>query len=167
MPERLLYLVNHGAQEDCILLADRLSSEDFTALHHSPLAHAVETAQVLAQRLPGVPVHQDDLLDDDIPEHVDTHAAYSAFRETGGLKNAQAAEERYVGVPERDERLLIVTNTVLIAWFARSAIATPPWRWAGLKLRGCGLTILSCKENRPPAIVSFNDAEHLEPRSGE
>ena len=85
MADRLLYLARHGeaeaAQADnpadgeltetgrqrSNLLGKRLQGISFAALHHSPWTRAVQTAELVAKHLPGVPLHPSDLLQECIP----------------------------------------------------------------------------------------------------
>jgi broad specificity phosphatase PhoE len=49
------------------LLGSRLAGIEVAAVLHSPRLRAAQTAAILAEDLPGVPVHANDLLDDRTP----------------------------------------------------------------------------------------------------
>ena len=80
----LLYLVRHAEQEQtpdedptvgisprgrqqARLLGQRLKDVPFDGIHHSPALRAEETAQLVAESLPGIPVHASALLSDRTP----------------------------------------------------------------------------------------------------
>jgi Histidine phosphatase superfamily (branch 1) len=85
MANRLLYLARHGESEaaqaanpedgeltetgrqQSKLLGKRLQGIPFTAIHHSPWTRATQTAEIVAEHLPGVPLHPSDLLQECVP----------------------------------------------------------------------------------------------------
>ncbi len=152
-------------------LGARLADVPFAAVHHSPLRRATETAEIVAGRLPGVPLVPSDLLRDCVPsaperellspvlaEFVD---GFSEAELGAGPPQAAAALERYAG-PSPDERHeLLVTHNFLIGWFVCAALGAPDWRWLLLNQLNCGLTIIHYRADRPPSLVSYNDVGHL------
>jgi broad specificity phosphatase PhoE len=70
---RFLYLVRHGAadphdgplsaagREQARLTGERLRDVPFSGICHGPLPRAAQTAELIAARLPGVPVSACDL----------------------------------------------------------------------------------------------------------
>jgi hypothetical protein len=91
MANRLLYLARHGEYEaaqaaepedgelteigrqQSKLLGNRLRGIPFSAVHHSPWTRAVQTAELVAEHLPGVPLRPSDLLQECIPAVPDRH----------------------------------------------------------------------------------------------
>ena len=190
MARTLLYLVRHGEQDpaqshsgsgglsalgrsQADRLGRRLKGVPFTTIHHSPLPRAAETAEVIADYLPGVPRHACDLAADRTPvPSVVRRDDYPSrllpwLDEVPGEERdedavaLQAAVERLGTVGTEDRHELVVTHNFVIGWFVRHVLDAPTWRWAGLNQDNCGLTIVRWETGRSPALVCFNDIGHL------
>jgi serine/threonine-protein phosphatase PGAM5 len=189
MARTLLYLVRHGEQdqatpdaggglssvgrEQADRLGRRLAAVTFTQIHHSPLARAVQTTDVLAAHLPAVARHPCDFVADrtpvpsaarrdDYPERwlpwLDAVPEEERDEDAAAL---QGAVEHFCVVGEEDRRELLVTHNFVIAWFVREVLQAPVWRWIGLDSANCGLTVVESGSDRPPQVVAFNDTGHL------
>lgn len=139
-----------------------------SAIHHSPLPRAVQTARLIAEYAPHVPIYPSELLGDYIPTVPDRDVlpaalidSYSPAVLTQGPALAAAALERHAVPAEEDTHELIVTHNFLIAWFVRHALDAPAARWVGLNQGNCALTVILYRPHRPPSLVSFNDMGHL------
>lgn len=179
-----LYLVRHGeagpggltprGRSQASQLGRRLSSVPFDAIHHSPLARAVETAVVVGGRLPQVPRHACHFVADRTPvPPADRREEYP--RRWHGFLDAVPDDERDVGARELraavahfgvvgavDRRELLITHNFVIGWFVRHVMDAPDWRWLGLNQANCGLTIVRWESGRPPMLAAFNDTGHLD-----
>ena len=156
-----LYLVRHGEQyqacghtadgvlsqlgrEQAGRLGTRLREVPFSAIHHSPLARATETANVIASHLPQVPRHACDLAADRTPvPSAGQRDRYPAGRlawldgvpddERDEDATALQAAVGHFGVTgDRDRYELMITHNFVIGWFVRHVLDAPPWRWIGL-----------------------------------
>jgi serine/threonine-protein phosphatase PGAM5 len=178
-----LYLVRHGeadgdgadsaltdvGRRQASLLGARLAGVHFAAVRHSPLTRAAQTARVLGEHLPRVPLVADEMVGDYVPfvpPHLppvwDTYfEGFSPDELAQGASAATAAIARHTHPHAAPE--LIVTHSFLIAWFVRHALDAPPARWLGLNSGNCGLTVIRYVEGRPPSLVLFNDMGHLPP----
>ncbi len=181
-----LYLVRHGehldaehgiddgplsprGQRQASLLADRLSGVPLTAVWHSPLERAAETARAVADRLPAVSPQPNALLFDCVPTGMteDTPAMYESFFgsyteaeiEAGSAQMADAVAEFLRRKPDAHE--LIITHNFVIAWFVREVLQMPAWRWLTLNQAHCGLTVVAQRTGRPWTLISHNDLGHL------
>jgi probable phosphoglycerate mutase len=182
---RYLHLARHGeAVDDGVLspagrhqatkLGRRLADLPLTAIHHSPLPRAVETAALISAAQPGAPVHQHEVLGDYIPPVPDPRAlpeVYARFladvtpdEYARGARLAAAAIGRFAVPAPADTHELVVTHNFLIGWFVRHAMDAPPWRWLGLNLANCSLTTIAYRADRPPALLRVNDVAHLHDR---
>ncbi|MFC6019393.1 histidine phosphatase family protein [Plantactinospora solaniradicis] len=182
MTNRFLYLARHGeavgdgelspaGQQQARLLGQRLATAPLTAIHHGPLPRAAQTAHLISQFLPHVPLHCSEVVGDYIPPVPDPsalpeiHARFldgvSADEYAEGARLATAALERYAVPGATDTHELVVTHSFLIAWFVRHALDAPDERWLGLNAANCALTVILYRPHRPPALVSFNDTSHL------
>lgn len=185
MPQ-YLYLVRHGEHVDAEhglvdgplsprgrrqaeLIADRLSGVPLTAVWHSPLERAAETARAVAGRLPAVSPEPSPLLFDCVPTGMtpETPSAYEAFFggiteaevEAGSAQMADAVAEFLVRKPDAHE--LLITHNFVISWFVREVLEAPDWRWLTLSQAHCGLTVLVQRAGRPWTLVTHNDLAHL------
>jgi broad specificity phosphatase PhoE len=185
MAERVLYLVRHGqadGHDDESLLTDhgreqaaraaaRLAESGVAMVHHSPLPRAVETAQIIADRL-SVATTADEIVGDYIPfDPVDVDGLPDRFaqfaagltpseREIGPRLAAQAFE-RFAAAPDTDTSELIVTHNFTIGGFVCHALGAPMWRWMTLNQANCGITIIRYRTGYPPSLDCFNDTGHL------
>jgi len=184
MANRFLYLARHGdavddgslsdvGRQQAHLLGQRLADTPLAAIHHGPLPRAAQTAKLISESLPDVPVHGSDVLGDYVPPVPDPQALPASyarflrdvtaeeFRTGAGLAASAIARHAVPAAAETHE--LIVTHSFLIAWFVRHALDAPDWRWLGLNSGNCALTTILYRPDRPPALISFNDMAHLPP----
>ena len=184
VPSRFLYLVRHGEADDegglteagrqqAGAAGERLRNVRFSVIRHSPEERAEETADLIADCLPGVPVGPSGLLGDylpPVPEQAELPPAYAALVESyapeeraEGAELAAAAIRRYARPADRDGSELIITHNFLIGWFVRHALDAPDERWMGLNQCNGGLTVILYRTGQPASLVSFNDVGHLPP----
>ena len=183
MGNRVLYLARHGeadvngelterGRDQARLLGSRLREVGLTAIHHSPLSRAVETAGLISEQLPEVPVTETDLIGDYLPSgrctdgparFVPLFDEFSPDELADGERRAAAAVARFTGPTETDSYELIVTHNFMIGWLVRHAMDAPDWRWMGLNHTNCGLSVIRYNAERPASLLVFNDQSHLPP----
>jgi serine/threonine-protein phosphatase PGAM5 len=184
VPSRYLYLVRHGEadDDDALTRAGRLQASaagerlryiSFSAIRHSPMQRAEETADLIADFLPGVPVGASGLLGDYLPPvsgqpdlpppYAGLLSSYSPEERSEGAELAGAAIQRYARPGGQDDSELIVTHNFLIGWFVRHALDAPDWRWMGLNQCNGGITVILYRTGMPASLVSYNDIGHLPP----
>jgi broad specificity phosphatase PhoE len=159
------------------LLGRRLAGAGagYAEIRHSTLPRAVETAEVLARYLPGVPVVPDDLLRECLPSRPDPAVLAPAHREffegwerdlpaalVEGPRRAARAVEALSAVGAEDRRVLLVTHGNLIRWFTAAALGAPPHAWLSMQDDHAALTVLRYRADRSPVLVRYNDAGHLD-----
>jgi serine/threonine-protein phosphatase PGAM5 len=184
---RFLYLVRHGeaaphdgplseaGREQARLAGKRLREVPLAAIRHGPLARAAETAAIIAEAFPGVPVSVSNEAGDYIPSDPDPASlppryarlvsSYSPAERAEGARLARAAIEQLTqaGAEGRDTHELVVTHNFLIGWLVSNALAAPPWRWLTLNQMNGGLAVIAYEPGLPPRLITFNDAGHLPP----
>jgi broad specificity phosphatase PhoE len=182
-----LYLVRHGeavphdgplsptGERQAQLTGQRLTDVPLSAIHHGPLPRAAQTARIIADSLPGVPVLSCDLAgdylpsdpgpDDLPPSYADFMGQFTAAERADGPGLAASAIERFTQPTgdDSDDHELVVTHNFLIGCLVSRALAAPAWRWLGLNQMNCALTVIAYRPARPPSLISFNDAAHLTP----
>jgi len=190
MSKTLLYVVRHGEQDPASehaadgglsrlgrvqaeRLGRRLRKVAFSAIHHSPLTRAAQTADIVAGHLPQVPRHACAYVTDRTPvpsaQQADQypqrwHAWLDGVPEDERDVDAvalRAAVEHFGVVGDTDRHELLITHNFVIGWFVRHVLDAPQWRWIGLNQANCAITILLWDSDRPPTLVSFNDTGHL------
>ncbi|MBN9169610.1 MAG: histidine phosphatase family protein, partial [Microbacterium sp.] len=170
-----IYLVRHGEHQDAEhglsdgplsargrrqagLLADRLSGVPLSAVWHSPLERAAETARAVAARLPSLSPEPSALLFDCVPTGMtsETPATFEPFFgavteaeiEAGSAQMEDAVSAFLVRKPG-DVHELLITHNFVIGWFVREVLQAPEWRWMTLNQAHCGLTVIAQKQGRP------------------
>jgi serine/threonine-protein phosphatase PGAM5 len=190
MARTQLYLVRHGEQdpasghaahgglsrlgrEQADRLGRRLRTVPFSAIHHSPMARAAQTGEIIAGHLPRVPRHSCDFIMDRTPVPSAGERGRYPDRWLSWLdsvpdeerdedaKALQAAVEHFGVTGEVDRHELLITHNFVIGWFVRHVLDAPVWRWMGLHQANCAITIVQWDSDRPPTLVSFNDTGHL------
>ncbi|MPZ83678.1 MAG: histidine phosphatase family protein [Actinophytocola sp.] len=180
---RTLYLARHGeatrdltsvGREQAHLLALRLAGVPLTAVHHSPVARAAQTAAIVAAAL-DVPIAPSELLADYPPylpmaSELSTAFApralahledYPSDQRSGGPTLGARVLAEFTSPDERHD--LLITHSQIVSWFVRAALGAPEWRWLGLDAANAGLTIIQYRDEWPPSLVTFNDQSHLPP----
>lgn len=184
---RFLYLVRHGdasphhgplseaGREQARLVGERLRAVPLATITHGPLPRAAQTAAIIAEAFPGVPVAVSDLAGDYIPSDPDPAelpprfaslvSSYTAAERAEGARLASAAIGEFArpGVEGADACELVVTHNFLIGWLVSQALTAPTWRWLGLNQMNGGLTVIAYQPDLPPRLISFNEAGHLPP----
>lgn len=182
-----VYLVRHGEHQDAehgladgplsargrrqaALIADRLSGVPLSAVWHSPLERAAETARAVAERLPSVSPEASALLFDCYPTGMtpETPAVFESFFgavtdaqvEAGGAQMEDAVNAFLIR-RQGDVHELLITHNFVIGWFVREVLQAPAWRWMTISQANCGLTVIAQKHGRPWTLVSHNDLAHL------
>ncbi|MFY9934318.1 MAG: histidine phosphatase family protein [Streptosporangiaceae bacterium] len=184
---RFLFVVRHGTtdphdgplsetgREQARLTGQRLREVPFAGIWHGPLPRVAQTAALIAESLPGVPVTECDLAGDYLPSAPDPAglppsyaefvARFSAAERAEGPARAAIALERFAAPPpdDQDRYELLVTHNFLIGWLVSQAVNGPSWRWLGLNQMNCAVTIIAYQPALPPSLILFNDASHLAP----
>lgn len=187
MARTWLHLVRHGEHDPASghrglspagrrqadRLGRRLRTVAFSAIHHSPLARATETADIVAGHLPQVPRHACDLVRDRTPvpsagrrdlypdRWLDWLDGVPADERDEDATALLAAVDHFGVTGDRDRHELLITHNFVIGWFVRHVLDAPVWRWIGLNQDNCAITVVRWDPDRPPALVSFNDTGHL------
>lgn len=186
---RYLYLARHGeaapdesaltetGRHQARLLGERLRDVPLAAIHHGPLPRAVQTAELIADRLDGVPVRSSEAAGDYLPylpreEELPPESAehllgwldqFSPLERETGPRLAREALELFAGpvAGDRPDHQLVVTHNFLIAWLVRAALDGPSWRWLGLAHCNAALTVIRYPPDQPAGVLVYNDMTHL------
>ena len=154
------------------LAGRRLASREITTLHHSMLERAAQSARVVHEQIPDLPMHGTDLLrecipsvppDDRItPDQREFFASWPDRVLVSGAARARALLATFTSITDEDRVDLLVTHGNVIAWFVCQALGAPAWTWVNLPSHACGaLSAIAYREGRPPILLAYNDAGHL------
>ena len=163
-----------GVQQ-ALAVAARLARFEADEIVHSPKRRAMETAQIISERL-GIPTVADPMVDDRTPfpqDRSDVPSRYHAFLDSVPLderdiagRQLDGAIEALSGPDEGDRHIIVVTHNFVIGWFVRRALDAPWWRWLGLNQDNGALTTITYNIDGA-RLVTFNDTPHLPPHSTE
>lgn len=179
-----LHLVRHAEPGEHHALSDRghvqaglvgrrLSGLGITAVYCGPSARTSQTAGHVAAAVPVARLQESVMLDDLTPtpapgeEHsypqrlrVWLEGVDPAERDPGGVRLTQAFE--HFAAASEPGPVVLVTHAFVIGWFVRTAIEAPAHRWMELFPEHASLTTIAVRgDDRPPALVRFNDTGHL------
>ncbi|MEU5024774.1 histidine phosphatase family protein [Streptomyces milbemycinicus] len=198
---RYLYLTRHGeaspdeteltanGRRQAVLLGERLRGHPISAIHHSPLPRAAQTARLIAEQFTerpeasGLPEVPEALLQPSepagdylpyVPDRselpADTADALLGFlaqfppeARDHGPALAREAQALFTGPVPGDEprHELVVTHNFLIGWLVRAALDAPDWRWLGLNHANAALTVIRYAPGRLSSVLFYNDMSHL------
>ena len=157
-------------------LGTRLSALRPAGILHGPRRRATETARVLAEALPDIPVESTPLLEDrtpvpsagrlgDYPERFRSwlDGVPADERDVDGAVLTAALQELARLAEDRagDGPLVLVTHAFVVGWFVREVLGAPTWRWLRLAPANASLTVLRWEGDGSGVLVSFNDTGHL------
>ncbi|MEO3889669.1 histidine phosphatase family protein [Nonomuraea sp. B5E05] len=183
---RYLYLTRHGdatpdgeltdaGRRQAALLGERLADVPLAAVHHGPRPRAAETARLVGERLPGVPLRESRAAGDYLPyvpvreelpeEYADRLLGFvgqfPGDERRDGPALAREAMELFTGPVAQLRHELVVTHNFLIGWLVRAAMDAPDWRWLGVNHCNAALTVIRYAPGRPSSVLFFNDMAHL------
>lgn len=186
MGYRYLYLVRHGqyhvaqrdhglltiaGEEQARLTAMALETIRLSAIHHSPIYRAAQTAQIIAESQPHADLCPSDLLRECIPSIPERFAGL--FATLGAETSAeqltrcaerliQAAAHYFVPPPgEEDVREMLVSHGNVIRFLVSYVLNMGPDSWANMLINNCGITRLVIDPGGAVFLVSHNDIGHL------
>ena len=185
MGERLVILLRHGearydpaltdengspdgplsdrGRRQAELAGQRLACREITTLHHSMLERAAQTARVVRERIPDLPMHGTDLLRECIPSvppddrlTADQRKFFAGWPDrvlVSGAARARALLATFTSITDDDR---VDLDEVC------HAIGAAAWSWVNLPTHACGaLTAIAYRQGRAPVLLAYNDAGHL------
>lgn len=192
MATRYLYVVRHAealpdqsglsenGRRQAVLLGQRLQDVPFSAVRHSPLPRAVQTARLVQDQLTtDVPLEASEAAGDYVPyapaeDELPADSAdvmlrflrqFTAEELERGAELASVALEQFTGPAdgEGERHELLITHNFLVGWLVRHTMDAPKWRWLSLNHCNAALTVLRFTPGRPSTVLIYNDMRHLPP----
>ncbi|MBU6535546.1 histidine phosphatase family protein [Streptomyces sp. NPDC057245] len=180
MATRRLFVVRHGAADafgtltevgrrQTELLAERLARLPVDTVWHSPMPRAVRSAQLIGERLEGVPVREAAELTDYVPHVPEKPPAawaavfdgYDPAEAAKGERLADALTDRFARPADTETHEVLVTHAYQVAWLVRHALGAPRARWLGMNCGNTGVTAIEYYTGAAPSLVVYNDMSHL------
>jgi serine/threonine-protein phosphatase PGAM5 len=173
-PHRLIF-VRHGqydevetgdltplGREQAARTSAALSWVAASTIYTSTLPRARQTAAIVAQRLPGVPLVALRSLCEGIPTPI---AVYVPAAHIRADKARLDGAFRRLFRPTRESRTdIVVCHGNVIRYFVCRALRLPERTWVRLESIHCGLTELVVHPSGAMRLRSYNDTGHLPPR---
>jgi len=187
MATRTIYLVRHGLHESessrndklggsltpvgveqAKLTAQRLRSLPISAVHCSTMRRAAETAGIIAQAFPDIPLHRSRGLWEcypcvpPIPVYIEFFAQVPAEEIAQGREQAEKAFDRYFKRARgKDKHEILVSHGNLIRYFVCRVLQNHPEAWGSMDMGNCGISKVLIKSDGWMILVSHNDVGHL------
>lgn len=194
MASRLIYLVRHGQYqrlspddldgnarveqairvdggltplgiEQAKLTAQRLKAYPISAIYSSSLPRAIQTAEIIAQELPNIPLKSTRILWECIPCIPPSLAKFfleAPLEEVEqGRKQAEGAYSRYFKQARgEDKHEVIVGHGNLIRYFVSRVLEAEPETWDKMLIYNCGVSQVEIS-HRWTGVVYHNHTGHL------
>ncbi|MEM7113375.1 MAG: histidine phosphatase family protein [Chloroflexota bacterium] len=185
---RTLYLVRHGQYENTAqdgnepdgrltakgrqqaqLTGQRLQTLPINIIHYSPLERTTETANIIAQSFPDVPLKPSPLLKEcipSVPKPFKHHFAQipAEFLATRGLAQAREAYDIFfqpISLEEEDQYELIVAHGNLISYLSCRVLQAPVDSWLHINIQHCGICEVVIGPPMNIELRRHNDNGHL------
>ncbi|ACZ31448.1 Phosphoglycerate mutase [Xylanimonas cellulosilytica DSM 15894] len=152
-------------------LGERLAAQPIDVIWHSPLPRAQETAAIVAEHLPGVPVLDAPELIDHVPyvpAPGEAPSSWAGFFDgfddaeaSHGHALADALTRRFGAAGSRATHEVLITHAYQVAWLVRHALAAPPVAWLRVPVANTGLTVVEHRAHEASALLMLNDLSHL------
>lgn len=182
METRYLHLARHGQYErkdsqpaerltplgveQAQVAAQRLRPLPITAIHSSSLPRAVETAEIIAQAFPDVPLHKTRYLRECapcIPQNLSEYTLEIPAEKIGEYREqAESAFGRYFRRTRgADKHELLVCHGNIIRYFVCRVLGAPPQAWLNMDSDKCGISLIKIVSDGTMWLISYNDTGHL------
>jgi len=182
---RTIYLVRHGEYDSADprdpklgkalapigiaqarLLGARLRAlpVHFTSFRASPLTRARQTAEILAQDLPGLELSIDPLLEECTPPTRRSEIQNEERPEALALCRAQLERlfaEWFKPTPEAERNDLLVAHGNVIRYLVTRALGVDPTAWLEMSIANASLTLIRVEPDGRFKVLAVGDAGHL------
>jgi serine/threonine-protein phosphatase PGAM5 len=192
MATRTVYLVRHGqhqyiepmrgaqsegldvgltplGEEQANRLGERLSPLPIGAIHTSPLPRAIQTAEIVAHRLPAASLHTSDLLAECLPcvppppqDRVFLRR-YPPEQIAADRDRAEEVFDRYLKTARiTDKHQVLICHSNLIRYLTARVLGAPPEALTySMEICNGSITEVLIRSNGRMDLVSFNDVGYL------
>ena len=183
MAQRKLTLLRHGqcgqgdddpcltelGQKQAELTGQVLCDFDITAIHYSTLVRARETADIIAQNFPGVPITGHDLLWEGVPPVPPVFLDYFGQQPDVDLSDTPITKKRFDAAyyhffkPAKESNVhdLIICHGNIIRYLITRALKIDPHTWVFLTVDNCSLSQIIIGPDNAPSMSHFGDTVNI------
>jgi len=184
MAARTIYLVRHGQHEpknsetdelgpgltpvgvkQAKLTAQRFTSVPVHAIHASKLRRAAETAAIIGEQFPDLPIHKTSKLVERVPalppEVARAHGCSPEHVAEQTRLAEKAFQKRFTSSHGGDKHEIVVCHGNLIRYFVCRVLQVRPEAWVNMDIYNCGVTEVLVRSNGTMLLVSHGDIGHL------
>lgn len=185
MGRRTLYLIRHGqaayaqtdpkdvdgyltevGQQQALLTAERLAELPITAIYHSDLERATQTAQLIASKIPDAVLQPTSLLRECIPCLPRRATAWMKQLSPEKIKQHQhwvetAFARYFTKAEEGDRHDILVCHGNILRYLICRALRVPPDAWSYADIHNCGISEVAVNQQGETILISHNDTGHL------
>lgn len=143
----------------------------YSAIHHSTMPRAVETAQLVSQCLPEVPMHSCDLLREGapiVPEPPVHHWRPEKHEFFCDGPRIEAAFRKYFHrappTQEKNSTEVVVCHANVIRYFVCRALQLPPEAWLRISLGNGSITKIAIRPNGRVSLKTLGNTGHFPPK---
>ncbi len=151
--------------EQAQVTARELSALPISAIHCSTLPRARETADIIAQEFPSVPLYRSLALRECIPcvppERADYFKIFVGDLSLGKIQAEKAFDKYLKRARGTDKHEIIVSHGNLIRYFVCRILQAPPESWIKMDTNNCGISQVRIESDGSISLVSFNSVGHL------
>lgn len=185
MGRRVIYLVRHGqaayaettpkdihgyltdlGRQQALLAAKRLAQLPITAIYHSDLRRATETAEMIATQFPQAPMHSTALLRECIPCLPMRTTAWTSNLSPEKIQgNQQRLEytfsQYFKAVEDVEQHDIVVCHGNILRYMVCRVLQVSPEAWINADIHNCGISEVSVETSGKMMLISHNDTGHL------
>jgi broad specificity phosphatase PhoE len=147
------------------LVAKRIALRGVDVLHVSTMPRALETADFVAARLPGIRPKRAKILCEIIPTRPPSAPASLQQRPesqfAADLQRGLCVLERYFKSARQTRTDAIVCHGNLIRFLLTRVLERPDQTWLHYGIHHCGITELVVGDDGVTRLIAFNDTGHL------
>ena len=152
--------------EQSQLTAQRLGVFAITAIYYSTLPRAAETAQIIAQELPSVPIHGSRGLWECIPSVPAALAKDFAKTFVGDLSQGKEQAERvfdkyFKRARGEEKHEAVICHGNLIRYLVCRVLQAPPESWVNMGTFNCGISQAVIESDGKMWLMTYNDVGHI------
>lgn len=174
-PRRFLYLIRHGqykssdqggvlttlGRRQARATAKWLTRIPVDAIHSSDLSRAVETAEIIAERL-GLDLRRSRALREMMPTAVPGYKV-PLSRRRESRENLETIKKRWLQNTRTTRHELIVCHGNLIRALTCQILGARLTAWLTMGTYHCSITKMSVSRDQGIRLLSFNETAHLAP----
>ena len=184
MGQHIIYFIRHGqyvtdnsqamaghltplGRQQARRTAKRLAELPISAIYHSDMTRAKETAAIIAEAMPRVPMHSARVLREmtpPVPSRLRRLWGKESSGVQSGVAQAEALLKRFFKPCRTKENRVdvLVAHGNLIRYVVRRLLRDKPESWLSLGTSNCGVTVLVVgKDVTARYLISYNDVGHL------